>query len=429
MRIQLSRPASLVISSFCSVALLFGTGCIESDDPVDSETSEIVGGVDTEIAVVPWQVSLQTGGGSHFCGGTIIAPTWIVTASHCVEGGAPARIVAGATRLSQPETGQIVPVTRAIIAPGYVDVGQGKDLALLELATPLTLNGTTVKALRPVTASDSAAGIDAPGVIATVSGWGTLSSGAQGLPDVLQSVQLPIISLADASADYGQNLSADQLPAGVRGVGGKDSCQGDSGGPLVVTNPATGEVKLAGVVSWGIGCADPNYPGMYARVSSFFPLIDGNAGGLPTALAGDDLFVSGGASVTLDGSGSSDIGVGSISSYEWVQTVGTPVQLNANAATAQFVAPMRSEALEFQVTITDDGGNTSTDTVSVTVDMNIPPGGGGDDPPGGGDDPPGGNDNRTPSDIVGSCNSSDGNASALLLLLAAFALVTRRRRE
>lgn len=400
-------------------------GCVETGDEVGRDQSEIVGGESTQISTLPWQVSLQTSSGFHFCGGSIVADKWIVTAAHCVAGGPPAMIVAGITQLSQASTGQVVPVARAITAPGYVDVAQGKDLALLELSQPLQLNGTTVAAIRPVGPAEAAAGIAAAGVTATVSGWGALESGGAS-PDTLQSVQVPIVSLTDASADYGMQLTPDQIAAGVRGVGGKDSCQGDSGGPLVVTDQGTGEVKLAGVVSWGYGCADPAYPGMYARVSSFFEFIDDNLGGLPTAVAGADQIVGRGQTVTLDGGQSSDVGVGSIVKYEWVQTVGAPVEITGAGATAQFTAPNETGQLEFELTVTDDRGNIATDRVLVDVQADgNPPGGNPDGPPGGGQP----DDGPRPADIVGGCSASGHSSSGVLLLLAAFLMVFARRRE
>ncbi|MEM7609498.1 MAG: trypsin-like serine protease, partial [Myxococcota bacterium] len=141
----------------------------------------------------------------------------------------------------------------------------GADIAVLQLNAPLPLDGVSMRAIRTLTPVVSAAGFDAPGVVARVTGWGTLFSGGPS-PEQLQSVEVPIISLAEAQRAYGR-LTSDQLPAGVA-RGGRDSCQGDSGGPLVVGGP-DGEPWLAGIVSWGIGCGDPGRPGMYARVSSF----------------------------------------------------------------------------------------------------------------------------------------------------------------
>ena len=120
------------------------------------------------------------------------------------------------------------------------------------------------------TPAQATAGLMNAGVQATASGWGTLASGATTGPDELMKVTVPIVALAVASRAYGVTLTADQLPAGSTG---HDSCQSDSGGPLTVANAAgTGRV-LAGVVSWGSGCGDAGFPGLYSRVSSFQPWI------------------------------------------------------------------------------------------------------------------------------------------------------------
>jgi MYXO-CTERM domain-containing protein len=401
---------AIAISLFCA-------GCLGLDDPaleLESDSASIVGGADTEIGTVPWQVSLQTAGGQHFCGGTIVAPEWIVTAAHCVEGIAPARIVAGSTRLSQPELGQVAAVTRAITVPGYADPTVGKDLALLELAAPLTLD-ETVRAIRPL--SDAEAELAAPGVLSTVSGWGTLTAGGSS-PDVLQSVEVPIVSLADASADYGMSLTADQLAAGVRGVGGKDACQGDSGGPLVIEQG--GEVRLAGVVSWGEGCADPSFPGMYARASSFFSFLYSHIGGAPTAVAGADQIVALGAEVTLDAGDSVEVGIAAIVEYSWSQTAGPPVDVELDGAVARFIAPDEEGELELEVTVVDSGGGSSTDRVSVTVSRTAP-----EDPDEGGE----GGEASDGGTLVGGCSAGAGGGGLAATLLALVALGRVRRRE
>src|SRR5687767_7240699 len=144
--------------------LLTMAACVTEEPTLGEEAQEIVGGTATQITSVPWQVSLQSAAGAHFCGGSIVAPTWIVPAAHCVADGAPGRIVAGISRLSQSATGQIRNVKRVITFPGYTDPTAGKDAALIELASPLTLDGTNVKAIRPIT-SASPAEATAPGVM------------------------------------------------------------------------------------------------------------------------------------------------------------------------------------------------------------------------------------------------------------------------
>lgn len=253
----------------------------EFDETADDRGHEIVGGTQTTIENRPWQISLQSGG-SHFCGGTILGASWILTANHCVDGSSASslRVVAGATNRNG-SGGQTRNVSQIIRFSGYVTPEQGKDIALLKLATPLDLSGSKAKAIPYATATTVANGRTNAGIVATVSGWGTLSSGSSSLPSNLQTVDVPLVSNSAADQAYPESITADQLGAGIIGVGGKDSCQGDSGGPLVVPN-GQGTFVLAGVVSWGYGCGDAQYPGMYARVSSFASWIQQNTG-----IAGD----------------------------------------------------------------------------------------------------------------------------------------------
>uniref|UniRef100_A0A3Q1EUP0 trypsin n=1 Tax=Acanthochromis polyacanthus TaxID=80966 RepID=A0A3Q1EUP0_9TELE len=84
-------------------------------------------------------------------------------------------------------------------------------------------------------------------------------------PQRLQEVNVPIVTNSDCSNSYG-GITDNMICAGLT-EGGKDSCQGDSGGPLVSKNDSIW--VLAGVVSFGNGCAEPNFPGVYARVSQY----------------------------------------------------------------------------------------------------------------------------------------------------------------
>jgi len=236
-------------------------------EQVEAGGQEIVGGTATTIDANPWQVSLQSSGGSHFCGGQVLNANWVLTAQHCVNNNGtiskPGRVVAGVTRISASSTGQVRTVAEVVVYPGYVDASKGKDVALLRLSSPLDLSGANVKAIGMITATD-ASSLTAAGVISRVTGWGTLSSGGSS-PDTLQTVDVSIVSNTSAQSSYPQEtITSDQLAAASPG---KDSCQGDSGGPLTVLKDNVR--TLAGVVSWGYGCADSRYPGMYARVSSF----------------------------------------------------------------------------------------------------------------------------------------------------------------
>ena len=100
------------------------------------------------------------------------------------------------------------------------------------------------------------------------------SLGANGLPETCQFVRVPVITNAACNIDYTGRITDSMMCAGFQGEGGKDACQGDSGGPLVCNKD--GEAIIAGVVSWGFGCADPKFPGVYARVTHFLDWIKSN---------------------------------------------------------------------------------------------------------------------------------------------------------
>jgi secreted trypsin-like serine protease len=250
-----------------------GSAPVAQQRQSDQDNKAIVGGTATTIGQHPWQVSLQSGS-FHFCGGSILSESWVLTAQHCLEGTAPSqvRILAGSTRLSDAASGQIRQVAEIVRVPNYTSPENGKDAALLRLSQPLSLNAS-VAAIPFALPSAASAGATDAGAVATVTGWGTLSSGGSS-PDTLQGVNLPLASNATAQARYTQEtITADQLAAGSAG---KDSCQGDSGGPLTVES-SRGRI-LAGVVSWGYGCGDPNFPGMYGRVASFASWITTTTG-------------------------------------------------------------------------------------------------------------------------------------------------------
>lgn len=248
-----------------------------------STQPEIVGGQDAAPDAWPWTVSLQDPSGSglnfHFCGGSLIAPDWVLTAAHCVPGLQPGQLVAvvGPHRLSGG-TGQRLPVDRIISHPQYDENTTNNDIALLHLARP----ATGVQPIPWLTAATLAQAN--PGVLATVTGWGALSEGGAG-SDVLQQVQVPVVSnqACNSPNSYGGGITENMLCAGFA-EGGRDSCQGDSGGPLIVPDGNGGWLQ-AGVVSFGNGCAAPNFYGVYSRVSQFDGWLRQHVGTAPVATA------------------------------------------------------------------------------------------------------------------------------------------------
>jgi len=284
LRLRLCLLATLVCLG--AWAALLAPTASGQGDPVEPNAPAIVGGREAEPGEWPWQVALIHVGGDpyddQYCGGTLISPVWVVTAAHCAAGETAGRIqvLAGIHNLRTPDRGFLrLDVERIILHPNYGQATQyDSDIALLELSAPATFRPMTTTQLPIDGVTLVAADIDSlTGVEATVTGWGNTSSSEIDFPDTLQEVEVPIVSNADCSQAYPNGITSNMVCAGVP-EGGVDSCQGDSGGPLVIFNNATSRWELAGIVSWGYGCALPGQPGVYTRVSSFSEWITQETG-------------------------------------------------------------------------------------------------------------------------------------------------------
>ncbi|XP_069679934.1 trypsin beta-like [Periplaneta americana] len=224
----------------------------------------IVGGQPADIADYPYQLSFQYLG-SHMCGASIISEIWVVTAAHCVDDVSPSSASFRAGSSIRGSGGSVHQASALIANPNYDYYTIDFDVAVAKVSTPFSF-GTGVQPIALTSSEPSA------GQTAVVTGWGTTSSGGS-LPTQLQVVSLPIVDHGECSQDYADYGGiTDNMICAAEAEGGKDSCQGDSGGPLTVNG------KLTGIVSWGVGCAEKGYPGVYANVASLKSFITQETG-------------------------------------------------------------------------------------------------------------------------------------------------------
>jgi secreted trypsin-like serine protease len=279
-----------------TAAALLAAGPAQADYRPD--VAAIVNGTTVDDATFqtrwPYLVALVSTGAEsqfdgQFCGGSLVDDQHVVTAAHCVTIAAgivssptALTVVAGTRTLSRTSlgTGATEPrrVIDVFIHPGFnanSSAGFHNDIAVLRLAAPIT-GARTVQLVQP---SETALwGNGAGGVNAFVAGWGDTDPDERGdgarFPNQLQQTTIPLHADATCSSTVGGGLGtgferATNLCGGTLESGntlGTDTCQGDSGGPLVVA-AGDGSLRLAGITSWGEGCAQATF-GAYARVDA-----------------------------------------------------------------------------------------------------------------------------------------------------------------
>uniref|UniRef100_A0A8B9E9G3 Transmembrane serine protease 9 n=1 Tax=Anser cygnoides TaxID=8845 RepID=A0A8B9E9G3_ANSCY len=233
-----------------------------------SKPSKIVGGTDASRGEIPWQVSLREDS-MHFCGATIIGDRWLLSAAHCFNETDPEEIEAymGTTSLNGTDRNTVkVNITRVIQHPLFNPILLDFDVAVLELAEPLVFSKYIQPICLPLTVQKFPVGKKC-----IISGWGNLQEGNFTKPESLQKASVGIIDQKTCNFLYNFSLTDRMICAGF--LEGKiDSCQGDSGGPLAC-EVTPGVFYLAGIVSWGIGCAQAKKPGVYSRITKFYDWI------------------------------------------------------------------------------------------------------------------------------------------------------------
>ncbi|GLW33485.1 serine protease [Actinoplanes regularis] len=227
--------------------------------------ANVVGGTRATQGEFPFMVRLSMG-----CGGALYSPNLVLTAAHCVSGtGTNTSITATLGVVDLNSTSKITRKSNYVYrAPGYN--GNGKDWALIRLASPVT--GLATLPIASTTAYDSGT--------FTISGWGAATEGGSQQRYLLKAT-VPFVSdtTCNSSSMYnGEIIASNEICAGYT-AGGVDTCQGDSGGPMFRRDSANAWIQV-GIVSWGDGCARPNKPGVYTQVSYFASTIASAAASL-----------------------------------------------------------------------------------------------------------------------------------------------------
>ncbi|XP_074599422.1 trypsin-1-like [Brevipalpus obovatus] len=242
-----------------------------------SRNSKIVGGSDAKFGEVPWQAAVvkrQYFNQKISCGGALINKKWVITAAHCVYRTPTTNLrlrlgdynLRGAVeKYPHEEFG----VKRKVVNEDYNPLTYQNDIALLELSQEVTFKQHIIPVCLP------SKGDNFTGSMATVTGWGRTTYGVPASLGVLQKVDVEVVDTNTCqqwmkSVGRREVIYSNMLCAGYK-EGGKDSCQGDSGSPLTLRDGSRS--TLIGLVSWGVGCARPNLPGVYTKISEFVDWI------------------------------------------------------------------------------------------------------------------------------------------------------------
>ncbi|MEV0178739.1 serine protease [Streptomyces sp. NPDC050625] len=220
----------------------------------------IVGGTTTTTTAYPFVMQITDASGNQFCGGTLVGAKKVITAAHCMVGESTGnvRVVGGRTYLNGTN-GTVSKVSKIWVNPDYTDATNGDDVAVLTLSTSMPY--TTASYV-----SSSQTGVYAAGTTARILGWGTTSESGSS-SNQLRTATVPIVADSTCRSSYGSDFVQTDMVCAGNSSGGVDTCQGDSGGPLLIGG------ALAGITSWGEGCAEAGYPGVYTRLTTFSNLV------------------------------------------------------------------------------------------------------------------------------------------------------------
>ncbi|MGW3209505.1 trypsin-like serine protease [Streptomyces sp. NPDC001135] len=285
-----AQPSQATLEKRIAGAGATGSSATSGSSP-SAVSPKIIGGNETTISSAPWMAQLwyfddkgttdTSDDVGFFCGGSVVAPTKILTAAHCVKGYDWSKFGAVVTGTDQQPTtdaggstdlhgGQATGVLRQWNHPSYSATTIDNDIAVLTLDVPV---GATP--IRMTTSGDTAS--YAGGTSATVYGWGRTSSTSDEISQTLRTTTLTLHADSTCTGVYGSEFVAGHMVcAGTQSgsdTGTQATCNGDSGGPLVVGG------RIVGVVSWGVkDCVEKGYYSVFTKVSTYagaaYPQID-----------------------------------------------------------------------------------------------------------------------------------------------------------
>ncbi|MFF0136111.1 trypsin-like serine protease [Streptomyces sp. NPDC005227] len=238
---------------------------------------KIIGGTTTSIGTAPFMAQLwyydEANDIGFFCGGSVVSPTKILTAAHCVKGydwKANGAVITGTSQLASgstlPQGATVSAPWRQWNHPSYSSTTIDNDIAVITLANPVS-----AKPIRMTTSGDTASYTSAD---AKLFGWGRTSSTTDDISQTLKTATLPINSDTTCKSAYGSDFVAGHMVCAGTKATGTDAgtttaCNGDSGGPLIVKDSA-GVNRIVGVVSWGVeDCVAKGAYSVFSKVSTY----------------------------------------------------------------------------------------------------------------------------------------------------------------